>query len=264
MGAMFIGQQFLQNVLGYSTLDAGLAILPAAVVHGARRAALGEAGRGARRALHAAHRLRVLPARLPHDAAAVEGGHRLLEGRARLRVRRHRRRVRRHARLALAHRVGAGAARRDGVGHRRPPARPRRRDHAVDPRRAAHRRLRRRGRDAQIAGVAATKPDHRQRRRTSSTKSFSSAADTAQQLPAVRSGADHRRREDRRSSQGDQWAYIAGIVAILLGARARLLHVPEAGDEEQRLLAEYPAEDADPPGRPTRWKHPSPRPSPRA
>ncbi len=30
MGAMFIGQQFLQNVLGYSTVDAGLAILPAA------------------------------------------------------------------------------------------------------------------------------------------------------------------------------------------------------------------------------------------
>ena len=32
MGAMFIGQQYLQNVLGYSTLDAGMAILPAAVV----------------------------------------------------------------------------------------------------------------------------------------------------------------------------------------------------------------------------------------
>ncbi len=29
MGAMFIGQQFLQNVLGYSTLEAGAAILPA-------------------------------------------------------------------------------------------------------------------------------------------------------------------------------------------------------------------------------------------
>ncbi len=29
-GAMFIGQQFLQNVLGYSTVEAGLAILPAA------------------------------------------------------------------------------------------------------------------------------------------------------------------------------------------------------------------------------------------
>jgi len=32
MGAMFIGQQYLQNVLGYSTLDAGLAILPAAAL----------------------------------------------------------------------------------------------------------------------------------------------------------------------------------------------------------------------------------------
>ncbi|HVB45050.1 MAG TPA: MFS transporter [Streptosporangiaceae bacterium] len=32
MGAMFVGQQFLQNVLGYSTLKAGLAILPAAAL----------------------------------------------------------------------------------------------------------------------------------------------------------------------------------------------------------------------------------------
>ena len=31
MGGMFIGQQFMQNVLGYSTLDAGFAILPAAI-----------------------------------------------------------------------------------------------------------------------------------------------------------------------------------------------------------------------------------------
>jgi len=32
MGAMFVGQQFLQNVLDYSTVDAGLAIIPAAVL----------------------------------------------------------------------------------------------------------------------------------------------------------------------------------------------------------------------------------------
>jgi MFS transporter, DHA2 family, multidrug resistance protein len=32
MGAMFIGQQFLQNVLSYSTFESGLAILPAAVL----------------------------------------------------------------------------------------------------------------------------------------------------------------------------------------------------------------------------------------
>src|SRR5204862_6252932 len=50
MGAMFIGQQFLQNVLGYSTVDAGLAILPAAflmVLCAPRSAKLVEA-RGAR------------------------------------------------------------------------------------------------------------------------------------------------------------------------------------------------------------------------
>ena len=50
MGAMFIGQQFLQNVLGYSTLEAGAAILPAAscmVVVAPRSARLVEA-RGAR------------------------------------------------------------------------------------------------------------------------------------------------------------------------------------------------------------------------
>jgi DHA2 family multidrug resistance protein-like MFS transporter len=50
MGAMFIGQQFLQNVLDYSTVDSGLAILPAAalmVVVAPRSAKLVES-RGAR------------------------------------------------------------------------------------------------------------------------------------------------------------------------------------------------------------------------
>jgi DHA2 family multidrug resistance protein-like MFS transporter len=32
MGALFVGQQFLQNVLGYSTLEAGVAIIPAALL----------------------------------------------------------------------------------------------------------------------------------------------------------------------------------------------------------------------------------------
>jgi DHA2 family multidrug resistance protein-like MFS transporter len=32
MGAMFVGQQFLQNVLGYSTLEAGASIIPAALM----------------------------------------------------------------------------------------------------------------------------------------------------------------------------------------------------------------------------------------
>jgi hypothetical protein len=50
MGAMFIGQQFLQNVLSYSTVDAGLAIVPAAVlmVLAAPRSAKLVEARGAR------------------------------------------------------------------------------------------------------------------------------------------------------------------------------------------------------------------------
>ena len=60
MGAMFIGQQFLQNVLGYSTVDAGLAILPGGRVHGRSRTPVGEARRTERRPADAAHGLRVL------------------------------------------------------------------------------------------------------------------------------------------------------------------------------------------------------------
>jgi hypothetical protein len=50
MGAMYIGQQFLQNVLEYSTVDSGLAILPAAacMVLAAPRSAKLVESRGAR------------------------------------------------------------------------------------------------------------------------------------------------------------------------------------------------------------------------
>ena len=42
--------------------------------------------------------------------------------------------------------------------------------------------------------------------------------------------------------QGDQWAYIAGIVAMLLGAALVFFFFPRA-EEEERLLAAYHAED---------------------
>jgi len=66
MGAMFIGQQFLQNVLGYSTLAAG------GFLHGTGSAALRQVGGGARRAFHAAHRLYICLARVCDHAAVVE------------------------------------------------------------------------------------------------------------------------------------------------------------------------------------------------
>ena len=157
MGAMFVGQQFLQNVLGYDTLDAGAGDPARGVLHGVDRASLGQARGGARSAVHAPDRLRLLPPRVRHDAAPVERGHLVLGGRPGVRARRRRRRLRGHARLALAHGLGPGGASGHGVGNGGPATRPRRRDHAVDPRRAADRRVRGRGgrRDRRLSERAA-------------------------------------------------------------------------------------------------------------
>ncbi len=157
MGAMFVGQQFLQNVLGYSTFHAGLAIIPAAVgmVVVAPRSAKIVESHGARFTLLLGYVFILLGfvamLVLWKEDIAV------LEGRSGLPARRDRRRLRRHPRVALADRVGAGVARRDGVGHRRPSARPRRGDPAVDLRRAADRRIRERGRRRHL-GVGQTRP----------------------------------------------------------------------------------------------------------
>ena len=59
MGAMFIGQQYLQNVLGVHDPAGGRRDHPGGPGHGHRGAPLGQARRGARRPVHAAPRLRV-------------------------------------------------------------------------------------------------------------------------------------------------------------------------------------------------------------
>jgi DHA2 family multidrug resistance protein-like MFS transporter len=74
------------------------------------------------------------------------------------------------------------------------------------------------------------------------TKSFASAADTASRYPAsvqdqIIAGAKS------AFLHGDQWAYTAGIVAILLGAVLVFFVFPRKQEEEQ-LLARYQAEDA--------------------
>ena len=73
------------------------------------------------------------------------------------------------------------------------------------------------------------------------TKSFSSAADTASRYPAsqqeaIISGAK------TAFLQGDEWAYTAGIVAVLIGAVLVFFCFPKR-DDEQRLFAEYHAQD---------------------
>ena len=71
------------------------------------------------------------------------------------------------------------------------------------------------------------------------TKSFASATDTAQQYPAQ---ADQIVAAARTAFlQGDQWAYLAGILAVLLGATLVFFAFPRR-DEERRLLAGYHAD----------------------
>jgi hypothetical protein len=72
------------------------------------------------------------------------------------------------------------------------------------------------------------------------TKSFSSAADLASQYPRY---SDQIIAAAKSSFlQGDEWAYAAGIVAILLGAALVFFLFPKR-EEEQALLARYHAED---------------------
>ena len=73
------------------------------------------------------------------------------------------------------------------------------------------------------------------------TRSFASAEATAQHYPNY---ADQITAAARESFvDGQDWAYIAGIVAILLGATLVFFMFPKR-DEEQRLLAEYQAIDS--------------------
>ncbi|HEX2301374.1 MAG TPA: hypothetical protein VHH34_23215 [Pseudonocardiaceae bacterium] len=72
------------------------------------------------------------------------------------------------------------------------------------------------------------------------TKSFAGAADTAEQYPQYRDQIIAAARDAFLA--GDQWAYTAGIVAILLGAMLIFFRYPDK-DDEQRLLTRYHAED---------------------
>ena len=205
----------------------GASILPAAVLHGGDRAALGQAGGDARGAVHTAHRLRLLSARassrcwrcgrsgIPYWKVALAYA-----------LRRHRRRLRRHARVAFADRLCPGQARRHGLWNGRSAARPRRRDHAVDHGRAAHRGLRGGGRQARS-------PRRRTRRwsRPASKTRSPSPSRAPRRLPTQYPHYASAITSAARSSfvSGSDWAYAAGIVAIALRRSSDLLHVPAQG-----------------------------------
>jgi len=73
------------------------------------------------------------------------------------------------------------------------------------------------------------------------TKSFASATATAQQYPTYSAQITAAARES--FLRGDDWAYTAGVVAILLGAALVFFRFPTK-DEEIALLGRYEAEAA--------------------
>ncbi len=73
------------------------------------------------------------------------------------------------------------------------------------------------------------------------TKSFAGAEAVAAQYPQYATEITAAAKES--FLQGDQWAYMAGIIAVLLGAAIVFIRFPKK-DEEDALLTRYAAEDA--------------------
>jgi MFS transporter, DHA2 family, multidrug resistance protein len=243
MAAMFVGQQFLQNVLGYSTLDAGLSIIPAAlfmVVVAPRSAKLVEA-RGARFTLLVGYAFCLLGF-LVMLLLWKQG---------------------------IAYwKVGLGYALIGiGVGFAGTPA-----SHSLTGSVPVKRAGMASGtadlqRDlggaimqsilgalltagyaaAAAAAIAGSNKHITDSVQSQLTKSFAGAEAIAEQHPKYATQITAAAKTS--FLQGDQWAYTAGIVAILLGAAIVFFLFPKK-KEEERLLAAYQVEDTreQPPG----------------
>jgi DHA2 family multidrug resistance protein-like MFS transporter len=238
MGAMFIGQQYLQNVQGYSTLAAGASIIPAAlamVIVAPRSAKLVEA-RGARFTLLLGY-VFVMLGFLTMLLLWNEGSP--------------------YWQVALGYTlVGIG------VGFAGTPA-----SHSLTGSVPVERAgmasgtadlqrdlggafmqsifgaLLTAGYAAAVATAIAASPDAAEISASTQAqleKSFSSAEAMAAQYPqyasAITAGA--------KSSflAGADWAYLAGVIAVLVGAAVVFTFFPRR-DDEKRLLAEYHAQD---------------------
>jgi MFS transporter, DHA2 family, multidrug resistance protein len=239
MGAMFVGQQFLQNVLGYSTLQAGLSILPAAaamVLVAPRSAKLVDAF-GARFTLLTGYSfclLGFLTMLLLWDDGAA------------------------YWRVGLGY-VLIGI----GVGFAGTPA-----SHSLTSSVPVKRAGMASGtadlqRDlggavmqsifgalltagyaaAAGAAIAASGKDVNDSVQNQLTKSFAGAEGVAQQYPQYATQITTAAKTS--FLQGDQWAYTAGIVAILVGAAIVAFLFPKK-EREEALLVQYQIEDAAP------------------
>jgi EmrB/QacA subfamily drug resistance transporter len=237
MGAMFIGQQFLQNVLGYSTVEAGAAILPAAmfmVLVAPRSAKLVEKN-GARQTLLSGYVFVMLgfltmlllwkedigywKVALGYSFVGIGVG---LAG------------------TPASHSLtGSVPVKRVGMASGTADLQ---RDLGGAIMQSIFGALLTAGYAAAAgAAVAASGDNVNNQVQTELTKSFASAADTASRYPA--SVQDQIIAAAKTAFlQGDQWAYLAGVIAVLLGATLVFFKFPKR-DEEKQLLASYHAAD---------------------
>jgi len=238
MGAMFIGQQFLQNVLDYSTLDSGLAILPAAVlmvIVAPRSAKLVEA-RGARFTLLIGYVFCVLgfltmlllwKQGIPYWKVGL--GYALIGIGVGF------------AGTPASHSLtGSVPVRRAGMASGTADLQ---RDLGGAIMQSIFGALLTAGYAAAASEAISASPNAdkvNENVQGELTKSFSAAADIAGQYPKYTEQIV----AAAKSSflQGDEWAYAAGIVAVLLGGALVFFGFPKH-DEEQALLERYHAED---------------------
>lgn len=240
MGAMFIGQQFLQNVLGYDTLEAGAALLPAAfamVIVAPRSAKLIDS-HGSRFTLLAGYvfcLLGFLTMLLLWDADAqywhVALGY-IFVGMG----------VGLAGTPASRSLTGSVPVTRAGMASGTADLQ---RDLGGAIMQSIFGALLTAGYAAAVNAAIASAPPSTQAKvtdevQTELTKSFSSAAETAKEYPqyqdAIIAAAQ------KSFVDGDQWAFLAGVIATLVGAGLVFFLFPKQ-DDEGRLLAEYHAAD---------------------
>jgi DHA2 family multidrug resistance protein-like MFS transporter len=236
MGAMFVGQQFLQNVLGYSTLEAGASILPAAlfmVVVAPRSAKLVEA-RGARFTLLVGYVFCLLgfltmlllwkediaywKVALGYALVGIGVG---------------------FAGTPASHSLtGSVPVKRAGMASGTADLQ---RDLGGAIMQSIMGALLTAGyAAAAAAAIGASGKQITDSVQNTLTKSFAGAEEVAAQHPQYATQITNAARAS--FLHGDQWAYVAGIVAILLGGALVFFLFPRK-DEEQAMLAAYHAQD---------------------
>jgi EmrB/QacA subfamily drug resistance transporter len=237
MGAMFIGQQFLQNVLGYSTLQAGLAILPAAVcmvVVAPRSAKIVEA-RGARFTLLAGYvfvvggflaMLLLWKENIPYWKVGL--GYALVGIGVGL------------AGTPASHSLTSSVpVRRVGMASGTADLQ---RDLGGAIMQSIFGALLTLGYASAASSLVAQSGQHVSNNvENELTKSFDGAEAIAQQYPQYSTQITAAAKT--AFLHGDQWAYLAGIVAVLLGGVLVFFCFPKM-ERERKLLASYQSEDA--------------------